>query len=104
MTGFFPSRGFPVWSLVGCNRRGSLCVQALFLFVREQLMNVLDEQVLHSGLITHRVFLETSVKVGVDVHLNPFRASAGITDCWFEAKGASRFITDPTRATSTPNI
>ena len=77
-------RGFPVWSLVGCIRRGSLYFQALLLFVLEQLMNVLDEQVLHSGLTPHRVFLETSVKVCVYIHLNPLRASTGITHHVFD--------------------
>jgi hypothetical protein len=47
-------------------------------------MNVLDEQVLHSGLTPHRVFLETSVKVCVYIHLNPLRASTGITHHVFD--------------------
>ena len=47
-------------------------------------MNVLDEQVLHSGLVADRVLLETSVKVCVDVHLDPFRPSTGIAHHVFD--------------------
>lgn len=59
-------------------------LQALFLFALEQLMDVLDEKVLHGSLIADRVFLEASVKVGVDVHLNPLRAPTGITHHVFD--------------------